>query len=141
MKTKFAKIMDIVMPILIILLIGYIAVDNINERKVKQFYEDCISFSEIIETTMPEDFDFEVRAQEYGNGNGDTVHLFVDIYNYDETMLETIENDIYPLIETKFKEFEFNNKYQKLHVDVFEMFKKETGGTYGRGVSFKEISK
>ncbi len=130
------------MPILIILLIGYIAVDNINERKTKQFYEDCTKFSEIVETTMPEDYDFEVRTQEYGNGNGDTVHLLVDIYNYDETMLETIENDIYPLIETQFKEFEFNNdNYQKLHVDIFEMLNKETGGSYGRGVSFKEISK
>ena len=142
MKNKSAKIIDIIISLLIVVLIGIVAVEKHQDNKQKQLLSKCQEFAKVIESQSFKDYDYTVDVSEYNDGEHDKLHLMLNIFNYDETMQQDFDATIYNEIEKQFSQFDFKDSdIKEMRIDIFDAHKTETNGSEGIGVGFKEINK
>ncbi len=139
MNNKLPKILNVLVPFLIIALAASMAFKEYNKNKQNDFQNLCDEFSEKISVHEFDNVDYQVKASDY-DYQQENILLSFDIFNYDEVSEETIAQ-IFDTITNEFNLFDFGKfDIDELHIVIFDAVRKGEG-VEGVGVDTLIIEK
>ena len=140
MNNKFSKVLNAIMPLLLILLAGILAFNHHHQNVENKFLVECQNFSEQVSAHQFANLEYQVNVFDSDNEHEDLI-MVVDIFNY-EMASEEIVTEMLDTFSEEFMHYEFKGfDVEELRIDIFDSNKEDEDSIQGIGVATRVIEK